>query len=198
MKTRYAALAPVLAALLAGTPAAAATITSNVLDDYNGLNYDTNRTIFHGYTGTMSFEIAPDAVITGAFFEGTYGTEQMPYSTAGYAAAFDGYDVTVCVHLDPGCWGGRETDSHYLRTFSVALPDSMWSDLLDGASDLSLIQRGEGRIRLGSARLRIETAAPGNGAGAVPEPASWAMLLLGFGAAGMAMRSRRCTAVAFG
>lgn len=193
MKTRSTALLPVLAALLAGTPATAATITSDVLGDYDGRRYDTNSPIFHGYIGTMTFEIAPDAVITGAFFEGTYGTELMPYSTAGYDAAFDGYDMPVCVHLDPGCWTGRDDDSYRFRTFSIALPDYMWANLLDGASNLSLIQRGEGSIRLGSARLRIETAEA-----AVPEPASWAMMLLGFGAAGLSMRSRRRVAVAFG
>jgi hypothetical protein len=34
---------------------------------------------------------------------------------------------------------------------------------------------------------------PGGGAGAVPEPATWAMMILGFGAAGSALRSRRRT-----
>jgi hypothetical protein len=37
-----------------------------------------------------------------------------------------------------------------------------------------------------------------NGGGAVPEPASWAMMLGGFGAIGGAMRSRRKAAVSFG
>jgi hypothetical protein len=31
----------------------------------------------------------------------------------------------------------------------------------------------------------------GDGGGAVPEPSTWAMMLLGFGAMGMAMRRRR-------
>jgi hypothetical protein len=38
----------------------------------------------------------------------------------------------------------------------------------------------------------------GAGAGAVPEPASWALMLGGFGAIGGAMRSRRKAAVSFG
>ena len=36
------------------------------------------------------------------------------------------------------------------------------------------------------------------GAGAVPEPATWAMMLVGFGGVGYAMRSRRKVAVSFG
>ena len=35
-------------------------------------------------------------------------------------------------------------------------------------------------------------------AGAVPEPATWALMLIGFGAIGAAMRSRRKVAVSFG
>lgn len=195
MNIRFAiALAPILAALLAGTPSAAATITSNALGDYNGRRYDTNGAIFHGYIGTLAFDIAPDAVITGAFFEGTYGTELMPHSTAGFDAVFDGYDVTACVHRDPGCWAGSDR----ARAFSIALPDTIWASLLDGASNLSLIQRGEGTIRLGGARLRIETADADGAPAPVPEPAGWAMMLLGFGAAGAAVRSRRKVAVAFG
>jgi hypothetical protein len=34
------------------------------------------------------------------------------------------------------------------------------------------------------------TAAPGIGVGGVPEPASWAMLIAGFGLTGAAMRRR--------
>jgi hypothetical protein len=37
-----------------------------------------------------------------------------------------------------------------------------------------------------------------NGNGAVPEPASWALMMIGFGAIGSAMRSRRRMAVSFG
>jgi hypothetical protein len=44
--------------------------------------------------------------------------------------------------------------------------------------------------------VAFELTAPG-GVGAVPEPATWAMMLVGFGAVGGAMRRRRGKTVAF-
>jgi hypothetical protein len=48
------------------------------------------------------------------------------------------------------------------------------------------------------AAITLGSATAGAGDGAVPEPASWAMMLAGFGAVGTAMRRRQRTAVSFG
>ena len=43
----------------------------------------------------------------------------------------------------------------------------------------------------------VEIDLPGTGGGAVPEPATWAMMLLGFGVVGATMRRRRAAGLAF-
>lgn len=45
-------------------------------------------------------------------------------------------------------------------------------------------------------RLVVTDLGGGNGGGVVPEPASWAMLIAGFGLVGGAIRRRRATAIA--
>ena len=51
-------------------------------------------------------------------------------------------------------------------------------------------------IRFGGNYILLAATADGGAVGGVPEPASWAMLIAGFGLTGAAMRRRRTTAVA--
>ena len=53
------------------------------------------------------------------------------------------------------------------------------------------VTEGQYHDNAGHYDLTIWQLAPGGGAGGVPEPASWAMLLVGFAAIGRAMRARR-------
>jgi PEP-CTERM motif len=51
-------------------------------------------------------------------------------------------------------------------------------------------------VRFGGNYILLAATADGDAVGGVPEPASWAMLIAGFGLTGAAMRRRRSTAVA--
>lgn len=51
-------------------------------------------------------------------------------------------------------------------------------------------------VRFGGNYILLAATPEGNPVGGVPEPASWAMLIAGFGLTGAAMRRRRSTAVA--
>ena len=68
----------------------------------------------------------------------------------------------------------------------------------------SITVNGDGRIITGlslsttSNAFEVDNLAFSAGLAAAPEPASWALMLAGFGAIGGAMRSRRKTAVSFG
>ncbi|WP_296594940.1 laminin B domain-containing protein [Phenylobacterium sp.] len=99
-------------------------------------------------------------------------------------------------------WGATPTPS--LQTFSVALnagafytgsPTSMSGAVSAEAfqaimADLEQVQIfgdwGPGRDR-----VTLDNVALADAAAAVPEPATWAMMILGFGAAGTMMRRRR-------
>lgn len=68
-------------------------------------------------------------------------------------------------------------------------------DLSSPLSDLKIVARFTGPIGLAAADALPRFSA-GNFAVAVPEPASWAMLISGFGLVGMSMRRRGAFAVA--
>ena len=53
-----------------------------------------------------------------------------------------------------------------------------------------------GRNFNGGYRLNVSLTAPGTTMGAVPEPGTWTMMLIGFGAIGASMRRRRTNVVA--
>ena len=130
---------------------------------------------------SFGFDIT-DATLASASSTGTYGT-------VGYNDTFpEGLGtLDVCFRAAGGsnCTGG---------------PNGLWSG--SGASGaIALNFAGPlGSIALDNFATRYQSISPAvNGAtsgvgigtpGAVPEPATWALMILGFGAVGMAMRRR--------
>ncbi len=167
-----------LAAMTSGAlPASAATIVSS-LASYNGPAASSGFPIDRGIIGTFTYSIAPGSSITSAFLEGTYGTATVPTSTASFNASIDGNTAfTVCGLSASNCYFGGPD----YRSFSIALSSATFASLLDGSASLRLIQTSNTVIRYGTPTLRIVTAA-------VPEPSTWAMMLIGFGGAGAMLR----------
>ncbi len=87
---------------------------------------------------------------------------------------------------------GIDADDTYTSLPATILPDD--ASTLANDSYLRLRFVAEGETQLGYAAFNTAgtlTAISYKAAAAVPEPAAWAMLVTGFGAAGAAMRRRR-------
>jgi PEP-CTERM motif len=172
-------MAAVVAAISIAAPANAAEVIAS-LPDYNGPVNSSGFPINLGTVGTFTYGSLTGSTITAAFLEGTYGTADFPTSTASFDASVDGTSVTVCALLAP-CFFG----SGSLVPFSIALPSSSFAALLDGSASLGITQTSQTIVRYGTPTLRIDYTP-----GAVPEPATWAMMLLGFAGIGLAYRKR--------
>ena len=107
------------------------------------------------------------------------------------------FTVTLATYVDPtnGLFGGN-----LVSTFTSSKPGQ------DGASELGAGLSGHGPYSVtekytihAAAFDRAISTSPSiifNGAGVVPEPATWTMMILGFGGIGAAMRRRRIAAFA--
>lgn len=166
---------------LSAAPLCAQSVTAT-LPAYNGPLTQSGFPATIGTIGTFNFIVPPGATITSAYLEGTYGTAGgYALGTASYTASIDGRAAfTVCGTLALNCYANGAP----LRTFSILVPPSNYASLLDGSASLRLAQTSSGFIRLGSPTLRI------NFFSAVPEPGTWAMMLIGFGALGFQLRRR--------
>lgn len=181
-KHRILAAASAAALAVVAMPTMAAQVVVP-LPDFNGPVNSTGFPIDLGVVGTFIFALPPGANITSATIGGTYGTALFSTSTAGFDIDVDGTVVTGCAPLAATCWATGAP----LRAFSVALPSSGFAALLDGQAALRIIQTNQTVVRYGSPTLTIDY----NMGGAVPEPASWAMMIAGFGMIGGAMRRRQ-------
>lgn len=166
-----------LISLLAMGSSLAATV-SNSLPDYDGPYATSGFPIDLGIIGNFAYALPGGAVITAATLSGTYGTSMYSTSTASFEAVVDGAQVEVCAPFAVNCW----PDASSFRPFSLALPASAFSRLLDGTASLGVIQTTEYVVRFGSPTLTIEYTD-------APEPVTLGMAAL---AGVVLLTARRC------
>lgn len=141
------------------------------LPEFNG-----NGTL--GATTIGTFTFAPGQIFTSALFEGNFGNSTVNSSATGFLT-LDGVTVGTCPSTGP-CFDGPG--------LPISFAFSDFSIFADGSATLVYNQTGCCVIRLAESRLTLRAVT-----GAVPEPATWAMMLLGFGAMGVSLRRRRRT-----
>ena len=185
-----------------GTPGNTATAGYNIF-----LN-DTNDTLFGAIAQTGGVAAGP---FTNLYFDidpatGTGGSELGIEVTnkRGFVAGTSNYfDLSSAINFSTSTTGG-------LTTIEFSIDNSVFRDFIAGAAAqgyfgpggytqqdvrLNLSQSlsysvAGGASSYGASRLgTFSAAAPG----AVPEPATWAMMLFGFGGLGFAMRRQRKT-----
>ncbi|MEO0691063.1 MAG: PEP-CTERM sorting domain-containing protein [Pseudomonadota bacterium] len=179
MKSSLFMATAALAAAVSATPASASTTIVDTLGDFDGPRNTGGFPINLGSAGVFTYDISSNATIVSAFLSGTFGTDQFNFSTASFDVDLDGTQLTVCPLNDPGCFQGGPA----FRAFEIALPSSSFASLLDGSANLDIIQTSSTIVRYGTPTLTINLAA-------VPEPETWALLLLGLFGIGAVMRRR--------
>ncbi|WP_088330415.1 hypothetical protein [Lacimicrobium sp. SS2-24] len=126
--------------------------------------------------GTFNYDLAGQDIVS-ATLSGTYGSEIVPSSTAGFDLFGDGLLVAQCIYQDPGCWVSGDN----FRPWSFDFSD--FFVLSDGALEISVIQTSGSTIRLGSIELNIVTAD-------IPVPAPLALIGLGLAGLGITRRGK--------
>ena len=189
-----------VAASLAGASAAqAATTTYNVV--LNGATEGTNS--LGTGTGLVTYTDTTHLLFVSAVFSGLTGTTTASHIHATTPTPFTGT-------------AGVATQTPTFSAFPLGVPSGSFSQTLDltqassynpayvtlnggsvSASEAALVAA----MNAGRSYLNIHTSVFGGGEirgflVPVPEPASWMMMLAGFGAAGVAMRRRRRLTVA--
>ena len=205
-------------ALAGAVPSAAQalTLTFNGANCNGGIDCGNGRSIDNTYgdiAGQLDVVYSPD--ISGAgtnlyYWSTNYGgLNGVAYGAAGktveiFLKPLAGYQITLA-GFDLGAYNLNRGSQMTLRggdgslissTGSIVVPVSGGLNVAVGQTrtDGFRIQWGPDGYDVGIDNISFEVSAiPG---GAVPEPATWAMMILGFGATGAMMRSRRRTALA--
>jgi hypothetical protein len=143
----------------------------------------TNTSTLHPLSEVTAFGFNTDPNITGATVTGSF-------TNTSSGSISNGFFVEFCATGGPNCAGGASN-----------------GDGVGGGSfagNLTLLFAGTadpGTITISQPIVRFQSTGNGQGSAigvptAVPEPATWAMLLIGFGATGYALRRRRKPAIA--
>jgi len=153
--------------LAAGTGARADTILNYTFDP--GATFDLGGGNVYAATGTFSYDVTTGMVTAVAYDAIQTGTG--PTGPFDFTAAVTTSSTDVTFIND----GDGDQDEYFFAQ-SLALGGT---DTITGAAYDGGVITGSGSVSAG-----------------VPEPATWAMMLVGFGGLGVAMRSRRRLAVA--
>jgi PEP-CTERM motif len=179
MKKFYTICSATLALMGAAAPASASVIVVT-LPEYNGTG-----NIGSEVAGIFNYVIPVGETILSALFTSTFGNSMVDSSSTGNVTV-DGITVGVCLGDGNPCWNGPGAPISY--NFLA----SEFSALADGSATLVYNQTDCCVIRLGESTLTLNTGVAG-----VPEPASWALMLAGFGLTGAAMRRRQSVRVTY-
>lgn len=141
----------------------------------------------------LNFDIGANSHITGIAYDVTltaYGPSWLSELVVGFSntSLSDGVDLTPgFADTDPGT--GSYADSAYLPDFgldfSVESDGLLWLEFFESFDDGDVNPDG-----LWSGTLTI-TYTPQTQPPAIPEPATWAMMIAGFGLVGTGLRRRR-------
>jgi hypothetical protein len=196
-------LAAIAASLFAAGTAQAATVVDAVGDfapGYTGAAADLDVTSFSVEYNAATNIFTLGATMAGAIDPSTIGVYIIGVNTGtGAIAPFAGlgapdvrFNQTVRVNKDgtAAVGGNALTASIVGNAFSVAVSGTLFASTGFAVRDYSWNLWP--RTGVGAGTL-VTDFSPDNGmlAAAVPEPASWAMMLSGLGAAGAALRRRR-------
>ena len=173
---------------------------------YNINLLDTNGSLY----GLVTQTGGPSAFFTGSNLYFDLDPATRSGSDLGFEISLGGVNafipgVTGSVSLASALFAVASTTSDGLTTLEFSLDNSLFNSAIAGLSyNPAVTFSGDNRLNLsqslsysvaggqafyGTARLgTFSTAAV---AGAVPEPATWAMMLLGFGAMSVSLRRRR-------
>jgi hypothetical protein len=142
---------------------------------------------------TFAFSVDPNFKASGGV-GGTTGD-----FTAIKASALEGFDIELCFRAGPSCNGGAgdgitsaDANSTGLFTlnFASAPTSGVTFDLFAGKFQSTSYNNGGSLF----AKECPVGERCGGGGNAVPEPSSWALMILGFGSAGAMLRRRRMVA----
>jgi len=186
-RLRMIALTAAAGIALAASPASAAKITYTVTGNFTGqLNGQTFRSAAATFTGIG------DTANVGSFLGNLY----IPLSSLTAQSGGQSYDFGNAFNFySNGLIGGFATGQKSLFTLigvfgdaatgtTASTPAAFLFGTVNGA-----VQSGPGALKLTGADHLAFTSML-SGVAAVPEPASWAMMMLGFGAIGAAARRR--------
>ena len=183
------------AAMLASTPAAAAVVTQNYLVTATFIQQTAPVNSL-----TLGFTLTFDPLLS------ITDTAVSNYTTSSTAAQFNNLPIVFSTQYYEGFGtrmtiGGAPFGTQYLEGaddfFVNFIVDAQGTPIPALGANVEYSFSGF-RATYNTRQVAVvlnNPIVPGPGTGAVPEPATWAMLLLGFGAIGAAMRQRRRRAV---
>ena len=197
MRTMYKLLATTLSAatLAVSAPASAATLVVDVADivSYNGVG-DAGNTV-------LTYFIGSGATISAVSYDVTLAAIS-PSWLSEITVSFEDSAQTTGVYLTPGFADDSPGTASYAESaslvdlglsFSVGADGILRLEFFEGFDDD--VDFADGQWLSGTITLThdgVETPLP-----AVPEPASWAMMIAGFGLVGGALRRRQSVAVTY-
>lgn len=199
---RALTLALALTATVAATPAAATVFVFEA--DLSGLAEAPPNASPGTGVATVLFDDVTQLMTVEAAFSGLLGTTAAAHIHGPTAVAGEGTaGVMTTTPSFPGFPLGV-TSGTYLQTFDMTLATSYNASFLNNATNAGSTTTASATLlsamQDGKAYFNIHTNLfPGGEIrgflSLVPEPAAWSLMILGFGLAGVALRTRRLAAV---